>query len=134
KDKESLEKENFELKSKLEESCGVGVGGGSSDDEEPWMTGPTVLSNWVSLDSLEVFTAFQEDKHLLISKIMGIPKFGRDNTTNVQPNRFSIGIFPIVVMNVPELIPNKEWARFDPDVWSLYQNEGNYYAARSPFE
>lgn len=131
-DKEALDKENFELKSKLEESCGGG--GGGSSNEEPWMTDNSVPSSWVPFDNLYTFRKFRKDKHLNISKVMGAPIFREDNTTNVHPSRFYKGIYPIVVVNVSELIPNYEWARFDPAIWSLYQNEGTYYAARKLFE
>lgn len=123
-----LEKKISELTSKLEEGCGVG---GGSADKEPWMTGHPVPSNWVSYDDLDVRT-FPKDNHLNITKVL--PKFAEDKTTNVHSARFYSGVFPIVVVNVDELIPNKEDARFDPEIWSLCINNRTSYAARKPFE
>ncbi|KAI3880957.1 hypothetical protein MKX03_007803, partial [Papaver bracteatum] len=130
-DRQTLEKKNSELTSKLEESCGAG--GESADKEEPWITDHPVPSNWVPFDDLDV-QMFPKDNHLKISKVIGAPKFGEDNTTNVRLNRFYRGVYPIVVVNVAELIPNQDEARFDPKIWSVYRNEGISYAARKPFE
>ncbi|MCL7028313.1 hypothetical protein MKW94_011047 [Papaver nudicaule] len=129
KDKLALQNQISELTSKLEETCVVGSG---STDDEPWLTGHPVPSNWLSFDDLDVHE-FPKDNHLNICKVMGASKFGEDNTTNVHSSRFYRGLFPIVVVNVPELTPNHGDARFDPEFWSLYNNEGTSYAARKPF-
>ncbi|XP_026429648.1 uncharacterized protein LOC113326058 [Papaver somniferum] len=134
-DKQALEKKILELSAKLEKSCGC-VGVGSSDDEVPWMiTGqPAVPSNWVSYYDLDVQT-FPEDNHLNFNEVMWVPEFAEDNTTNVRANCFYRGLtFPIVAVNVAELTLAEENARFDPDVWGLYEFGGTYYAARKQFE
>ncbi|KAI3964040.1 hypothetical protein MKW92_014283, partial [Papaver armeniacum] len=68
------------------------------------------------------------------------PEFREDKTTNVKVEHFYRGmmngdlLYPIVVVDVEELIPNKEKAMFDPNVWGLFNNAGAYYAARKPYE
>ncbi|KAI3881076.1 hypothetical protein MKX03_015706, partial [Papaver bracteatum] len=117
----------MDLTSKLSQCC-VAVGDGSSI-KEPWITGRTVPSNWVPFEELDVHQAFSKIIPLAISKATGGLKFGDDNTTNIQVNHFYQGIYPIVVVNVAELTPNRREARFDPEGWSLYTNAGISYAA-----
>ncbi|KAI3877985.1 hypothetical protein MKW92_026691, partial [Papaver armeniacum] len=115
--------------SKLEGCCGAG---GESVVEGSWMNGNTVPSNWVRFEELDVQT-FSKKTTLTITKATGAPNFGVDKTTNIETNNFYRGIFPIVVVNVAELTPNREEARFDPDIWGCYNNAGISYAARKPF-
>ncbi|KAI3978221.1 hypothetical protein MKX01_013052, partial [Papaver californicum] len=125
-----LEKQILDVASKLEGRCGAG---GGSAAEEPWMNGhDKVPSNWVSFEDLDVQT-FSKNTTLTITKAAGAPKFGVDNTTNIHANHFYRGIFPIVLVNVAELTPNREEARFDGDIWGSYNNAGITYAARKPF-
>lgn len=122
-DKKALEQEVLNLTTKLKECRGGGDG-----YVEPWMSGCKVASNWVPFDKLDVKN-IPRDTPLTIT---GTPKFGEDTTTNVQANSFCQGIFPMVVVNVAELIPNEGKARFDPDIWCALNNAGNCYAARKP--
>lgn len=71
---------------------------------------------------------------MTVTKATGGLKFGGDTTSNVQSNYFHGGISPIVLVDIAELTPNKEEARFDPNVWGLYNNAGISYAARKPFD
>lgn len=125
---DALEKQVSDLTSKLVQCCGA-AGSGKSV-EEPWITGQTIPSNWVPFKKLDVLS---KDIPLTITNPTGGSKFRKDNTTNVQANCFYRGIFPIVVVDIAELTPNREEARFDPDVWSSYNNNGIIYAARKPF-
>ncbi|MCL7044827.1 hypothetical protein MKW94_002472 [Papaver nudicaule] len=127
---EALGKQVLDLTLKPVHCCG-GAGVGSSV-EEPWTTGHTVPSNWVSFRDLDV-EPFSKNIPLMITKATGGLKFGDDNTTNVRASHFYGGIFPIVVVHIAELTPDREEARFDPDVWSRYVNAGIEYAARKPF-
>ncbi|KAI3968333.1 hypothetical protein MKW92_052322, partial [Papaver armeniacum] len=129
---EALEKQVLDMTSKFEQCCGA-AGGALSVDEQPWITGQTIPSNWVPFEELDVHHAFSKIIPLAISKAAGGLKFTDDTTTNIQANRFYQGIYPIVVVNIAELTPNRKEARFDPDVWSLYTNAGISYAARKPF-
>ncbi|KAI3881073.1 hypothetical protein MKX03_015703, partial [Papaver bracteatum] len=125
----ALEKQISDLTSKPVQCCGAS---GGSSAEDPWIIGQTVPSNWVRFSDLDVI-AFSKNTPLTITKTTGGSKLRDDNTTNVQINRFYGGIFPIVVVDVAELTPNREDARFDPDVWGSYNNAGISYAARKPF-
>ncbi|KAI3987211.1 hypothetical protein MKX01_031695 [Papaver californicum] len=127
---EALEKQVSDLTSKLVKCCGA-AGGGLSV-EEPWITGHAVPNNWVRFEDLDVL-AFSENTPLKITKATGGPVFGNDNTTNVRANRFYHGVFPIVVVDIAGLTPNREEVRFDPYVWGFYNNAGISYAARKPF-
>ncbi|MCL7048519.1 hypothetical protein MKW94_000577 [Papaver nudicaule] len=132
-EKSALKQQVLDLTSKLSVQCSDAAGsGGSSIDEEPWITGQTVPSNWVPFDDLDV-QSFSKNVPLMITKATGGLKFGDDNTTNVQASRFYGGIFPIAVVDIGELTPNREEARFNPDVWSRYYNAGITYAARKLF-
>lgn len=124
-----LEKQILGVSSKLEGCCGAEDG---SAVEGPWMSGHTIPSSWVPFEELDVQT-FSKNTTLTITKADGAPKFGVDKTTNVETSYFYRGMFPIVVVNVAELTPNREEARFDPDIWGSYSNAGISYAARKPF-
>ncbi|KAI3936710.1 hypothetical protein MKX01_034139, partial [Papaver californicum] len=141
KDKQSLEKEVLRLKAKLEDCCG-GVGGGSAD-REPWMSDTIFPGTWVAFEELNDQAIPSTKRPLIVTKgSSGTTRtFGeQDYTTNIQTSYFSRGMlnarmaYPIVLVDVLELVPNKEKARFDPNVWSLYNNAGTLYAARKPFE
>ncbi|MCL7041939.1 hypothetical protein MKW94_023580 [Papaver nudicaule] len=127
-----LEAKISSLEEAQEKTCCGAAGSGGSSMEEPWITGQTVPSNWVPFDDLDV-QSFSKNVPLMITKATGGLKFGDDNTTNVQASRFYGGIFPIAVVDIGELTPNREEARFDPDVWSRYYNAGITYAARKLF-
>ncbi|MCL7026349.1 hypothetical protein MKW94_026192 [Papaver nudicaule] len=130
---EALQQQVLDLTSKLSVQCCDAAGSdGSSIDEEPWITGQTVPGNWVPFKDLDV-QPFSKNISLMITKAAGGLKFGDDNTTNVKSSRFYGGIFPIVLVPIAELTPNRDEARFDPDVWSRYTNAGITYAAREPF-
>ncbi|MCL7025062.1 hypothetical protein MKW94_006116 [Papaver nudicaule] len=130
---EALQQQVLDLTSKLSVQCSDAAGsGGSSIAEEPWITGQTVPGNWVPFKDLDV-QPFSKNIPLMITKAAGGLKFGDDNTTNVHASRFYGGIYPIVVVHIAELTPNRDEARFDPDVWSRYTNAGITYAARQPF-
>ncbi|KAI3849620.1 hypothetical protein MKX03_008389, partial [Papaver bracteatum] len=139
KDKQSLEKEVLQLKAKLEECCGAG---GGSADREPWMSGTALPSTYVPFEELNDQAIPSTRRPLIVTKTSGTtPTFGEvDYTTNVQTSYFYQGMlnarlaYPIVLVNVSELLPKKEKARFDPNVWSLFNNAGTFYAARKPFE
>ncbi|KAI3881075.1 hypothetical protein MKX03_015705, partial [Papaver bracteatum] len=126
----ALEEQVSDLTSQLVQCCGA-AGGGSSA-EQPWITGQAVPNNWVSFEDLD-FQKFTKNIPLLaITKATSGLKFEDDNSTNVEANHFCRGIYPIVVVDIAELTPNREEARFDPNVWSLYKNSGTCYAAREP--
>ncbi|KAI3853250.1 hypothetical protein MKW92_007737, partial [Papaver armeniacum] len=127
---EALDSQVLDLASKLVQRCGAG--GGSSVEEQPWISGHTVPSNWVPFEELDVLT-FSKTTPLTITKDAGAPKFLEDNTTNVRASHFYRGVYPIALVNVEELIPNREEARFDRDVWGCYNNAGINYAARKQF-
>lgn len=125
-----LEKQVSDLKLELVQCCGAARVG--SLIEEPWITGQTVLSNWVPIGELDVL-AVLKNTTLPITKVTGGSKSGADNTTNVKASCFSRRLIPIVVVDVANLSPNKEKARFDPCVWGSYEDAGIMYAARKPF-
>ncbi|KAI3891764.1 hypothetical protein MKX03_020902 [Papaver bracteatum] len=125
-----LEEQVKDLTVKLVQ-CGGAAGVGSSADG-PWFTGQTVPSNWVRFEELNTLVT-SENTPLIITKTMGGPKFGNDNTTNVQGKHFYGGLYPIVVVDIAELTPNREEARFDPYVWGSFNNGGISYAARKLF-
>ncbi|KAI3881080.1 hypothetical protein MKX03_015710, partial [Papaver bracteatum] len=125
-----LEKQVLELTSKLVHCCGVC--GGRSTIEVQHISDQTVPRNWVTFGELDVL-AFSDNTTLTITKATDGSEFVDDKTTNVQANCFYRGLFPVVVVDVAELTPNREKARFDPCVWGLYDNAGIIYAARKPF-
>ncbi|XP_026429405.1 uncharacterized protein LOC113325414 [Papaver somniferum] len=131
REKQAHEKQVLDLTSKLEECCGGAKGG--SVDKEHWMTSHSISSNLVPFEELDVIT-FPKNTPLTITKAPTTPVIGEDYSTNVKVNRFYRGVFPIVIVNVEELVPDKENARFSPDIWGLFQNAGTSYAARKPFE
>lgn len=136
REKQAYENQILDLTSKLEQCSGGGAKDGLSVDEEHWMTGNTVPSNWVPFEKLDALNAFPSNNPLTITKAEAPGKHVHfeDDTTNVQGNRFYVGgEFPIVIVNVDELVPDKENARFDPDIWGLFQNAGTSYAARKPY-
>ncbi|KAI3833966.1 hypothetical protein MKX03_035431, partial [Papaver bracteatum] len=118
-----LEKEVSELTEKLKECCG-------SADEESWKNGDsTVPSNWVPFEDLDALNVPRKT-FLKIIKAPGALKFVEDNTTNVRGSRFYGGIY-LAAVNIEELIPDKDEARFDPDIWGVYEDDaGTSYAAR----
>ncbi|KAI3925293.1 hypothetical protein MKX01_035410 [Papaver californicum] len=140
KAKQALEKKVVEFTSKLEKcTCGAAAEESSSTDKELWMNDSTVPTNWVPYE--ELVQAFSRSTPLDITKACecGAADLSKDSTTNIQVHYFYRGLlrgrpYPIMVVNVEELIPNKEKARFDPSVWGLFNNAGTYYAARKPFE
>ncbi|KAI3881899.1 hypothetical protein MKX03_021268 [Papaver bracteatum] len=145
KGNQSLEIEVAGLKLKLERCCpngGAAVCASVSASVyiEPWMNGYTVAYDWVPFEDLCVREFSRSGRPLTLAKtVSGAPAFSEDNTTNVHVNYFYRGllnkrVYPIVIVNVVELIPNKEKARFDPNIWSLFNNAGITYAARKPFE
>ncbi|KAI3977700.1 hypothetical protein MKX01_009585 [Papaver californicum] len=119
-EKQAHEKQVLDLTAKLEEYSGAK--GGSVDDEH-WMTGHAVPSYVVPFEELDVLNTFPRNTPLRITKAGAQPR-----------RRFSGGVFPIVIVNVEELVPDKENARFGPDIWGLFQNTGTCYAARKPFK
>ncbi|KAI3838892.1 hypothetical protein MKX03_002668 [Papaver bracteatum] len=126
-EKQVLKEQVSELTSKLKECCG-------STDEEPWKSGNSpVPKNWVPFEDLDVQN-FPRNASLKIIKAPGALKFVEDTTTNVQASRFYGGLYPIVVVNVEELIPDKHDARFDPNIWGSYSNAGTSFAARKLFK
>ncbi|KAI3898042.1 hypothetical protein MKW92_002384 [Papaver armeniacum] len=131
-EKQAHEKQVLDLTSKLEKCCG-GSKGGSVDEEEHWMTSHAISGNLVPFEELDVIS-FPKNTPLTITKAPTTPVIGEDYSTNVKVNRFYRGVFPIVIVNVEELVPDKENARFNPDFWGLFQNDGKSYAARKPFE
>ncbi|KAI3862481.1 hypothetical protein MKX03_011569 [Papaver bracteatum] len=131
REKQAHEKQVLDLTSKLEECCG-GANGGSVD-EEHWMSSHSISGNLVPFEELDVIS-FPKNTPLTITKAPTTPVIGEDYSTNVKVNRFYKGVFPIVIVNVEELVPEKENARFNPDFWGLFQNDGKSYAARKPFE
>ncbi|KAI3990188.1 hypothetical protein MKX01_029166, partial [Papaver californicum] len=131
KDTQALKKQVIDLTSKFEEYC-YGARDGLMD-EKPWKSNDEVPSNWVPFEELDVLT-FPRNTPLTITKAMGKPVFKEDNTTDVQADHFYQGVFPIVVVNVDKLVPDKDNARFDPDIWGWFQNTGTSYAARKPYE
>ncbi|KAI3911242.1 hypothetical protein MKW92_029615 [Papaver armeniacum] len=118
-----LEKEVSELTRKLKECCG-------SADEESWKIGnSTVPSNWVPFEDLDALN-IPKKTFLKIIKAPGALKFVEDNTTNVRGSRFYGGIY-LAAVNIEELIPDKDEARFDPAIWGVYEDDaGTSYAAR----
>ncbi|MCL7051737.1 hypothetical protein MKW94_020117 [Papaver nudicaule] len=130
--KQALEKQVLELTTKLEECRGAGSG---SADVQPWMTSDTVPSHWVPFEDLDTLN-LNLSKNTPVKTIMeepGKPKLVKDVTTNIQVSRFYRGAF-IVAVNVAELSPDNKKARFDPEFWGLYTNEGVTYAARKPLD
>ncbi|KAI3881070.1 hypothetical protein MKX03_015700, partial [Papaver bracteatum] len=127
---EALEKQVSDLTSKIVQCCGAVSGG--SEVEKPQISGNTVPSNWVTFGELDVL-ASSKNTSFAITKSIGGSNFRNDKTTNVHPSCFYRGLYPIVVVDVAELTPNREKARFDPCVWGLYDNAGVIYAARKPF-
>ncbi|KAI3957050.1 hypothetical protein MKW92_035856, partial [Papaver armeniacum] len=127
---EALDLQVLDLTSKFLQCCGAG--GGSSVEEHPWISGHTVPGDWVPFDELDVLNFFKTTT-LTITKDASAPKFLEDNTTNVRASHFYRGVYPIVLVNVEELIPNREEARFDRHVWGCYNNAGINYAARKQF-
>ncbi|MCL7052224.1 hypothetical protein MKW94_024120 [Papaver nudicaule] len=102
-------------------------------DEEPWKsTYSSVPSNWVPYEDLDVQNFIPRNTTLKIIKAPGALKFVEDNT-NVRASRFHGGI-QLVAVNLEELTPDKDEARFDPDIWGSYNHEGTSYAARKLFE
>lgn len=126
----ALQQHVMDLTSKLDQCCGVA--GDVSPIEEPWITNQTVPGNWVSFGELDVLP-LSKNPTLTITKAAGGSKLGDDKTTNIQAKCFYRGIYPIVVVDVAELTPNREEARFDSSVWGLFDNAGICYAARKPF-
>ncbi|KAI3940834.1 hypothetical protein MKW92_014394 [Papaver armeniacum] len=122
-----LEKQVADLTLKLAQCCG-----GGSPTEEPWITDQAVPSNWVAFEELCVLE-YSQNIPLIVTKATGGLKLGDDKTTNVQANCFYRGKFPIMVVDVAELTPNREEARFDPCIWGSYTHAGNTYAARKLF-
>ncbi|MCL7039601.1 hypothetical protein MKW94_025131 [Papaver nudicaule] len=119
-----------DLTKKLEERRGVE---GGSADVQPWMRGDTVPSHWVPFEELDVLNLPKNIPATTMEE-PSMPKFVEEYvTTNVQVNRFYRGTF-IVAVNVGELTPENEKARFDPKFWGLYSNAGVSYAARKPLE
>ncbi|KAI3836606.1 hypothetical protein MKX03_014010, partial [Papaver bracteatum] len=127
-----LEKQVSDLATELEECRGAGAGGGGSTDVQPWMSSDAIPSHWVPFEELDVLH-LPKNTPVTIMEELGKPKFVEDATTNVQVHRFYRGTF-IVAVNVAELTPDSEKARFDPDIWGLYKNAGVSYAARKPLE
>lgn len=143
KAKQALEKKVAELTSKLEKcTCGAAEESPMTDkkeQKEPWMNDSTVPSNWVPYE--ELVQAFSRSSPLSMTKACECDSAGlsEDSTTNIQVHYFYRGSlrgrpYPVIVVKVEELIPNKEKARFDPSVWGLFNNAGTCYAARKPFE
>ncbi|KAI3985688.1 hypothetical protein MKX01_014509 [Papaver californicum] len=122
-----LEKQVSQLTSKLKECCG-------SADEEPWKIGmSTVPKNWVRYEDLDT-VKIPRNTSLKIIKAPGALKFGEDNTTNVRVSHFHGGVY-LAAVNIEELIPDKDKARFDPDIWGSYDDAaGKSYAARKLFK
>ncbi|MCL7029081.1 hypothetical protein MKW94_026578 [Papaver nudicaule] len=110
-----------------------GAAGCGSCNVEPWMRGCSVPSSWVPFEELDVQT-IPLDIPLTITEATGSSEFGEDTTTNVQATHFCRGKFPIVVLNILDLVPNNGKARFDPDIWCSLSSAGNCYAARKPSE
>ncbi|KAI3838902.1 hypothetical protein MKX03_002678 [Papaver bracteatum] len=124
-EKRDLEKQVSELTSKLKECCG-------SADGEPWKSENTTVPNdWLPLEDLDVLN-MPKNTSLKMIKASGALKLGEDNTTNVQASHFYRGIY-LAAVNVEELIPDKDEARFDPNIWGSYKNAGTSYAARKLF-
>lgn len=123
-EKKDLEKKVSELTLKLQECCG-------SADGEPWKSGRTVPNDWVPFEDLDVLNT-RNITSLKMIKASGALKFAEDNTTNVQASHFYGGIY-LAAVNVEELIPDKDEARFDQNIWSSYKNAGTSYAARKLF-
>ncbi|MCL7027433.1 hypothetical protein MKW94_030687 [Papaver nudicaule] len=121
--KQASEKIVHDLTAKLEECRGAG---GGSGDMQPWISSDTVPSHWVAFEELDVLN-LPKNVPVTIMEEPSKPKLVKDVTTNV--NRFYRGLF-IVAVNVQDLIPDNEKARFDPDIWGLYKNTGVTYAAR----
>ncbi|KAI3997328.1 hypothetical protein MKX01_003131, partial [Papaver californicum] len=117
-EKQDLERQVSELTSKLKECCG-------SADEEPLKSGNN--ANWVAFEDLDVLN-IPRNTSLKITKAPGALKLVEDDTTNVRASRFHGGIY-LVAVNVEELIPGKDEARFDPTFWGQYKNAGTSYAA-----
>ncbi|KAI3997329.1 hypothetical protein MKX01_003132 [Papaver californicum] len=118
-EKQDLESQVSELTSKLKECCG-------SADKEPLKSGNN--PNWVAFEDLDVLN-IPRNTSLKITKAPGALKLDEDDTTNVRASRFHGGIY-LVAVNVEELIPGKDEARFDPTFWGQYKNAGTSYAAR----
>ncbi|MCL7022332.1 hypothetical protein MKW94_010965 [Papaver nudicaule] len=121
-----------DLTAKLEE-CRRAAAGCGSCNVEPWLRGCSVPSNWVPFEELDVQN-LPKDIPLMITEAPGAPEYCEDTTTNVQATRFCRGIFPVVVVNIADLVPNNGKARFDPDIWCSLSSAGNRYAARKPSE
>ncbi|KAI3955727.1 hypothetical protein MKW98_006087 [Papaver atlanticum] len=143
KAKQALEKKVAELTLKLEKcTCGAAEESPTTDkkeQKEPWMNDSTVPTNWVPYE--ELVQAFSRSSPLAMTKACECDSAGlsEDSTTNIQVHYFYRGSlrgrpYPVIVVKVEELIPNKEKARFDPSVWGLFNNAGTCYAARKPFE
>ncbi|KAI3842614.1 hypothetical protein MKX03_027278 [Papaver bracteatum] len=127
--KQAFEKEVFDLTAKLEECRGAGSG---SPDVQPWMSLDTVPSHWVPFEELDVLN-LPKITPLTVMEKPSKPRFVEDATTNIFVNRFYRGTF-IVAVNVAELSPDNEKARFDPEFWGLYKNADVTYAARKPLK
>lgn len=122
-EKRELEKQVSELTAKLKECCG-------SADEESWKIDNSIVpSNWVSFEDLDALN-IPRKTFLKFIKAPGALKFEEDNMTNVRGSRFYGGIY-LAAVNIEELIPDKDDARFDPDIWGVYEDDaGTSYAAR----
>ncbi|XP_026425251.1 uncharacterized protein LOC113321582 [Papaver somniferum] len=126
----SLAEQVSDLTSKLKECRGVGSG---SADEKPWRSGDSSIpNNWVPFEDLDIQN-IPRNTFLKIIKAPGALKFEGDYTTNVQASRFYGGI-SLVAVNIEELIPDKDEARFHPDIWGSYNNAGTSYATRKLHE
>lgn len=132
-EKQALEEKVAELTSKLEECCGSKD---PSTNKYPWMSDTIFPGSWVGFEDLDVFQEFasKSTQITLTEASTAAPDLGEDYTTNIQPNRFTRGMLDgqlvCVVVDVAGLVPNSELARFDPNVWGLFNKSGTSYAAR----